>query len=846
MPAAADLELEAYLSRFKLSAFRPGQREVIAAVVAGEDCLCVMPTGGGKSLCYQLPAVAREGLTLVVSPLISLMKDQVDQLERLGLRATFINSTLELAEQSARIERMKAGQYDLVYCAAERFRSSRFIEAVQVSQLQLLAIDEAHCISEWGHDFRPDYTKLGRARIRLGNPPTIALTATATDTVRRDIVEQLALRHPRVFVTGFARPNLHLEVQTPATNPQKDETLLEFLKRNDGSGIIYCSSRKRCEEVAELVASKTKRTVGIYHAGLANDERRLTQERFMADKLQIVTATNAFGMGIDKPDVRFVVHYNLPGTLEAYYQEAGRAGRDGLPSNCLLLFSYGDRMIQEFFIESAFPSRELVAEVYNYLRQLDLDPIEQTQQEIKETLGLQELSIAGVGACERMLEKAGVLERLEPRQNMAMVKLDSDLPTLVDLLPRQAVAQRRVLRAIEQIVGPRRSEMVYLNPRQLAETVEMDQAALGRALRELKELQAFDYVPPFRGRAIHMLQRQTPFHQLNLDFETLERRKAGEYEKLERVITYARTQHCRQLEILRYFGQPDAQACGNCDNCVAAPIPVGQEPVALPNSDMLVETVRKVLSGVARARGRFGKQLIAQMLCGASTAKIRKFNLERLSTYGLLADLGQEEVCSLIDALVLVACLEQIEVDRFKPIVQLTQRGAEVMRGQSPLPQLPLPKKLAARFTPAPPNKTKSKARNTPARNETPAECPAAEIAATTQPAQALSIGDEVHPSYYWTWRLLSSGFTPAECGAARGLDEEVVLDHALRACEAGHPVHAGWFLPAELLATFEATIGAADPDRIRPLLTRLPHGTRYEQVQLFLKARRQSKSSGN
>ena len=253
MPETVAIDIESHLPRFGLAAFRPGQREVISAVLADEDCLCVMPTGGGKSLCYQLPAVAREGVTLVVSPLIALMQDQVAALQSLGLRATFINSTLDAGQQAARISDMAAGAYDLVYVAAERFRSRRFLEALRTVHLQLLAIDEAHCISEWGHDFRPDYARLGRHRAKLGNPPTIALTATATDAVRRDIIEQLDLREPRVFITGFARPNLHYEVRSPGGARQKDEMLVGFLRAEAGPGIIYASTRKKCEELAELI-----------------------------------------------------------------------------------------------------------------------------------------------------------------------------------------------------------------------------------------------------------------------------------------------------------------------------------------------------------------------------------------------------------------------------------------------------------------------------------------------------------------------------------------------------------------------------------------------------------------
>ncbi len=304
---------------------------MIETVLSGRDCLCVMPTGGGKSLCYQLPAIARDGVTLVISPLIALMKDQVDGLVARGLPATFINSTLAPDEQAARLQGMASGEYKLVYVVPERFRSSRFVEAARQSNVRLLAVDEAHCVSEWGHDFRPDYARLGRFRAQLKNPPTIALTATATDAVRRDIVELLNLHEPAVYITGFARPNLHYGVQVCPSDRDKDRTLLGFLEENPGSGIIYASTRKRCEELAERIGEQSGRSTVVYHAGLQPQERRAAQDAFMRGEREIAVATLAFGMGIDKADVRFVVHYNLPGSIEAYYQEAGRAGATASP-----------------------------------------------------------------------------------------------------------------------------------------------------------------------------------------------------------------------------------------------------------------------------------------------------------------------------------------------------------------------------------------------------------------------------------------------------------------------------------------------------------------------------------
>ncbi|HEX3871037.1 MAG TPA: RecQ family ATP-dependent DNA helicase [Pirellulales bacterium] len=860
MVEQAEIVLESLLPKFGLSSFRPGQLDVIRSVVEGHDCLCVMPTGGGKSLCYQLPAIARPGVTLVVSPLIALMKDQVDQLHSLNLSATLINSTLSPAEQAERLDGLARGAYQLVYVVPERFRSPRFVDAVRSVRLNLLAIDEAHCISQWGHDFRPDYAKLGRFRQQLGNPPTIALTATATDAVRRDIVEQLSLRTPRTFITGFARPNLHYAVQCPTSAKRKDRMLIEFIQNTPGSGIIYASSRKRCEEVADLVASETGRSTGVYHAGMQNEDRRKAQDEFMSGRKEIVVATTAFGMGIDKADVRFVVHYNLPGSLEGYYQEAGRAGRDGLPAQCLLLFSYGDRRIQEFFIESRYPAREMVALVYDFLRGMDQDPIELTQQEIKERLNLP-IGAEGVGACEQLLEKAGVLERLEPCENMALVRLDSDQPTLVDLLPPQARTQRRVMQALEQLVGNRRWELVYFNPRDLMAMTELDAPAVARTLRELRELKSFDYVPPFRGRSVHLLETRKPFSQLDLDFKVLEERKAAEYEKLNRVINMAQGPRCREQEILEYFGQTDSQPCGRCDNC-QRPFTRSARPSERPSTSNaalvpgVCDAVRVALSGVARTRGRFGKIVIAQMLCGSRSTKVAKLNLQRLSTYGMLRCLKQDGVADLLSSLMDARCIEQFgENDR--PRLRLTESGQEVMAGRMTLEHLPLPAEVveALRTFRAPGEAPDAKRQASPdasqeietptteaPRVESPPEdgpnLPPAAPPAVAGVSSPKSTTSTPRPSHYWTWRLLSSGFSVSDCQAIRGLDREVVLDHALRAIDSGWPVNVEWFLKPDQIETLDRIIGPTPPARIRPLLSKLPPGLRYEDVQLYLKCR--------
>ncbi|MCA9178213.1 MAG: ATP-dependent DNA helicase RecQ, partial [Planctomycetales bacterium] len=678
-------DLEQHLTRFRLDEFRPGQREVIETILSGRDCLCIMPTGGGKSLCYQLPAVASEGVALVVSPLIALMKDQVDSLQALGIKAGCVNSAMSMDERDDQLDALAAGEFDLMYIAPERMRNSRFLRAVESTTVSLLAVDEAHCISEWGHDFRPDYARLGELRQRIGSPPTIALTATATDAVRKDVVKQLALDDPAVFVRGFARPNLKFEVATVQGNRDKEARLLDVLNRTPGSGIIYAATRKACEELVELLGEQCpQRRIGLYHGGLAPEDRRQMQDDFMSSRLDTIVATNAFGMGIDKSDLRFVVHYHLPGTLEAYYQEAGRAGRDGLPSYCLMLFSYADRYVQEFFIENAHPSRELLRNVYDFLRGRKEDPIELTQQEVREQLPGASGN-EGIAAAEQVLEKYGVLRRLDAFQNRASVWIDSDLPTLIDLVPREARNQRHVLRAVERIVGDRRHERVTFPLTKLLGLAEMDREPVARALRELSRLEVFDYVPPFRGRAIHMLKRETPFHELAIDFEELDRKKAYEFGKLDRVFGYARTERCRQLEILRYFGDSGGEPCGVCDNCAGAKSKSQMRGVQLDQA-VLSQPVRMALSGVARGKGRFGKQIIAQMLAGSRSSKMARFGLTKLSTFGLLSMLKQTEIVTLLDELLRVGLVEQTDINRFRPVIVLTPRGNEVMRGNETVP----------------------------------------------------------------------------------------------------------------------------------------------------------------
>src|SRR5438128_966474 len=343
---------------FGYSEFRPLQEEIIRDALAARDVFVLMPTGGGKSLCFQLPALMRDGLTIVVSPLSSLMKDQVDALQTSGIPASYLNSTLDRDESKARWRGLHRGEYRMLYVAPERLMLETFLEHALNWRIAQFAIDEAHCISEWGHDFRPEYRDLKKLREHFPDAPFIALTATATERVRADIVKQLKLREPRCYVASFNRPNLTYRV-VPKSAPY--EQLLALIRsRPNDSGIVYCASRKSTESLARNL-SEDGISAKPYHAGLTSSERTKHQEAFLRDDVRVVTATIAFGMGINKPNVRFVVHYDLPKNLESYYQETGRAGRDGLPSECVLLFSAGDVAKQIHFIDEKSESEARIA-----------------------------------------------------------------------------------------------------------------------------------------------------------------------------------------------------------------------------------------------------------------------------------------------------------------------------------------------------------------------------------------------------------------------------------------------------------------------------------------------------
>lgn len=483
--------------------FRPGQKKVVESLLNRNDTVAIMPTGAGKSICFQIPALLFEGVTLVISPLISLMKDQVDSLRQLGIAAVYINSSISKAQLYKDLQDISAGFYKIIYIAPERLTPEYLPNSFENLNISMVAVDEAHCLSQWGHDFRPSYRNILNFTNSLRIKPIIsAFTATATPEVKTDIINLLGLKQPNIFVTGFDRPNLYFSV---LRGEVKDKFVIDYVKKHqDEAGIIYVGTRKDVDALQVLLEIKGIKA-GRYHAGMTDEERNQMQEDFLYDNLSVMVATNAFGMGIDKPNVRYVIHYNMPKNMEAYYQEAGRAGRDGLSGNCILLYSPQDTQLQKFLISKS------------------------TESEIRQQL---------------------------------------------------------------------------------------------------------------------------------------------EYKRLQSMVDYCHTPQCLRAFILHYFGEFDVEEhCDNCSNCKL-------------EGELIDITIdaQKVLSCVYRMHERFGVKMIAEVLKGSKSAKVKQFNFERLSTYGLMKERKLKDISDLILRLSAMQYLDITESQY--PVVTLNELSWQVLRGQ--------------------------------------------------------------------------------------------------------------------------------------------------------------------
>ncbi len=669
--------------------FLAGQQEVIERILAGSDLLVIMPTGGGKSLCYQLPALQLEGVVLVVSPLIALMKDQVDQLTSCGIPSTFINSSISAQQIDIRLQEIIAGVYRLVYVAPERFYSRSFLNRFQSLNVDLFVIDEAHCISEWGHDFRPSYLRLKKVAQFLRARSIVALTATATYEVREDIRNMLGFKPDEEILTGFHRPNLFLMVRRVDKEKKRLDELKRIILKIKGSIIVYAGTRK-------TVANITEELIGFginatsYHAGLSDEQRVLNQDDFLNNRKRVIVCTNAFGMGINKKDVRAVIHFNMPGSLEAYYQEAGRAGRDGKRAFCILMFGARDRYLQEFFIQGSYPPRDLIERMYQILDEENEEIILKTHDDILQKVSgrVNEMAVSSV---LRILEEHSLIERLSERNHKASLKVLKDFESLFDFIDTRADMQKLVISNLIEIYGQSLYEGIQFSIDDLAMQCGVSKERLLRALKALKDKEIIDYTPPFRGRGIRMLKPNLDNENLPIPYDALEQRAQKEYDRLRKMEEYVYGRTCRHQHFLTYFGEDLSHLiqCSSCDICSNHTAGTSEShntsiPQAVPapkNEEHEIDMLEKAfLATIDRYGGRFGQKVFVDILKGSNKQLIRKWALNTAPFYGFFDNYTREHLDNYLSNLIVKGYVERQK--GMYPVLSLSSAGKKVM-GQS-------------------------------------------------------------------------------------------------------------------------------------------------------------------
>ncbi len=595
--------------------FRPLQEDIIRSVLDGHDTLGLMPTGGGKSITFQVPTMAMEGLALVVTPIISLMKDQVDHLLARRIKATYLHAGLTLAEVRRTYDKCLYGNCKFLYVSPERLASEAFIEHLRQMKVCLIVVDEAHCISQWGYDFRPSFLRIAQVRKLFPRVPVLALTATATPVVMRDITERLEFSDGRVFSMSFSRPNLSYVVRATS---EKVAELVHILRSVPGTAIVYVRSRKR----TKLIADELKRhgiEADFYHAGLVIEDKEDKQEKWKTDQCRVIVATNAFGMGIDKPDVRLVVHIDVPGTLEEYYQEAGRAGRDGKRSYAVLLTSPPDKRVLKRHIADSFPDEDFIRRVYTLASTfLDVAVGEGHGKMYDFNFGLfcttYKLPVLPTHNALKILTRSGYIEFLEDVEAQSRVMILVNKDELYDLHTHTPGADR-VLQALLRTYTGLFADYVFINEDVIAHGTGLDHETIYQSLLELTRMHILHYIP--RKRTPYIIYTMSREEERHLVFPKAVYKdlKVRMEERVAAVLDYAfTTGMCREQRLLLYFGEENTVECGHCDVCIEARSRAGHSAADVREGILYMASVRPRRLEEFLTTLSFGKDEVLSML----------------------------------------------------------------------------------------------------------------------------------------------------------------------------------------------------------------------------------------
>lgn len=647
---------------FHYDDFRLGQKLIIESILDRKDTVGIMPTGGGKSLCYQIPALCFDGVTIVISPLISLMKDQMDFLNSINYPAGMLNSTVDYSYQNDVKNRTENGSLKLLYLTPERFKNKNFYEWLLKQKISLFCIDEAHCISEWGHDFRPEYRKLSAIVKDLKNPPILALTATATEEVRNDIAKSLDIKKPNVFVSGFNRDNLIYGVQNHISYEEKNKALIEFVGKASSPGIIYVSSIKEGENLLNVLSSNVDKKLGIYHGSLAPKIRKKIQEDFLENKVDILIATNAFGMGVNKPDIRFVAHYNVPGTIEAYYQETGRAGRDGKTSYCLLLHLTDDERIQQFFIESKNPSFEDLATVLdNIIVNSKRKPLYTDDTAV--LVGNSRLNSFKVEAALKQLHFLGYID----------FEFIKEMKVNISILKDKSVDDEELSVFFEEIKNISRDKELNCFIEALYKRTGYMRDDIIDKLDALQKLKLIRYNKIKSGKVIKILKNKFTKADQSSYINKIKLKIEFDRAKFREVVKFCNISNdCRRKFLLNYFGEEyNEPNCGKCDVC---------RGTYFSNvENFSIELIhKKILYCAFLHDGEVGKQKIAKIMKGSYDLEPRYRDWDE---FGILKDADIKKIANEINLLIKT---EYLFLKQGKyPVITLSIKGMNVLKKES-------------------------------------------------------------------------------------------------------------------------------------------------------------------